>query len=103
MVLGGQNKTMSYLFSDIVGFTPISEMYMKNDDPEGLVSLINHFLDEMTKVVIGNGMTLDKYMGDCIMAFWNAPVDVPTHVSEACNSALVMFEKLEELNQELEK
>ena len=46
--------------------------------------------------------TIDKYMGDCIMAFWNAPVDVPTHVTEACNSALVMFEKLEELNQELE-
>ena len=97
--LGGEMKDISIMFCDVRGFTSISELY----DPEGLTQLINKFLTPMTQVIMDRMGTIDKYMGDCIMAFWNAPVDVPTHVSEACNSALVMFEKLEELNQELEK
>ena len=101
MVLGGQNKTMSYLFSDIVGFTPISEMYMKNDDPEGLVSLINHFLDEMTKVVIGNGMTLDKYMGDCIMAWAGAPIPREDHAIITVKTAIELELLCQKLNQDL--
>ena len=97
--LGGEMKDISIMFCDVRGFTSISELY----DPEGLTQLINKFLTPMTQVIMDRMGTIDKYMGDCIMAFWNAPVDVPTHVTEACNSALVMFEKLEELNQELEK
>ena len=96
--LGGEMKDISIMFCDVRGFTSISELY----DPEGLTQLINKFLTPMTQVIMDRMGTIDKYMGDCIMAFWNAPVDVPTHVTEACNSALVMFDKLEELNQELE-
>ena len=77
--LGGDRRELSFLFADIVGFTPISEKYMKEDDPEGLVELINKFLDAMSKVVLKNGGTIDKYMGDCLMAFWNAPLDCPNH------------------------
>ena len=65
--LGGDRRELSFLFADIVGFTPISEKYMKEDDPEGLVELINKFLDAMSKVVLKNGGTIDKYMGDCLM------------------------------------
>jgi len=101
MVLGGQNKTMSYLFSDIVGFTPISEMYMKKGDPEGLVSLINHFLDEMTKVVISNGLTLDKYMGDCIMAWAGAPIPREDHAIITVKTAIELELLCQKLNQDL--
>ena len=97
--LGGEMKDISIMFCDVRGFTSISELY----DPEGLTQLINKFLTPMTQVIMDRMGTIDKYMGDCIMAFWNAPVDVPTHVAEACNSALIMFEKLEELNLELEQ
>ena len=75
--LGGERREMSFLFMDIVGFTPISEHYKNNDDPEGLVECINDYLNRMTKIVLKNGGTVDKYMGDCIMAFWNAPMDCP--------------------------
>ena len=97
--LGGEMKDISIMFCDVRGFTSISELY----DPEGLTQLINKFLTPMIQVIMDRMGTIDKYMGDCIMAFWNAPVDVPTHVAEACNSALTMFEKLEELNKELEQ
>ena len=72
--LGGERKEMTFLFMDICGFTPISEHYKNKNDPEGLVMLVNEFLDEMTKIILRNGGTIDKYMGDCIMAFWNAPI-----------------------------
>ena len=86
--LGGERKELSFLFADIVGFTPISESYMKRDDPEGLVELINKFLDAMSKIVLKNGGTIDKYMGDCLMAFWNAPLDCPNHAEMAVKSAM---------------
>ena len=69
LVLGGQRKEMTFLFMDICGFTPVSEHYKNNNDPEGLVNLINKYLDTMTKIILQNGGTIDKYMGDCIMAF----------------------------------
>ncbi len=97
--LGGEMKDVSIMFCDVRGFTSISELY----DPEGLTKLINRFLTPMTQVIMDRMGTIDKYMGDCIMAFWNAPLDVPTHVAEACYSALSMFEKLSDLNQELER
>src|SRR6056300_1576718 len=81
--LGGDRKEMSFLFMDIVGFTPISEYYKNNDDPEGLVNVINDYLNRMSKIVLKNGGTIDKYMGDCIMAFWNAPLDCPNHAEMA--------------------
>ena len=99
MKLGGERKQMSFMFADIVGFTPISEKYMKEDNPEGLVELINSFLDKMTKIVLKNGGTIDKFMGDCIMAFWNAPLPCENHAEMAVKTAM----EIELLGDELEK
>tara|TARA_R110002153_G_scaffold45980_1_gene129717 strand:+ start:582 stop:2426 length:1845 start_codon:yes stop_codon:yes gene_type:complete len=95
--LGGERKEMSFLFMDIVGFTPISEYYKNNDDPEGLVELVNEFLDAMTKIILANGGTIDKYMGDCIMAFWNAPLPCENHAEMAVKSAIEIEAKTNEL------
>ena len=86
--LGGDRKKMSFLFMDIVGFTPISEYYKNKDDPEGLVEVINDYLNRMTKIVLDNGGTVDKYMGDCIMAFWNAPLDCENHAEMAVKTSI---------------
>ena len=99
MKLGGERKEMSFMFADIVGFTPISEKYMKEDNPEGLVELINEFLDKMTKIVLKNGGTIDKYMGDCIMAFWNAPIPCDNHAEMAVKTSI----EIELLGDELEE
>ena len=96
--LGGERKEMSFLFMDIVGFTPISEYYKNKDDPEGLVEVINDYLNRMTKIVLENGGTVDKYMGDCIMAFWNAPLDCPEHQKKAILVAKTMREKMKKLD-----
>jgi len=101
MKLGGDRKDMTFLFADIVGFTPISEAYMKKDDPEGLVELINLFLDRLTKIILKNGGTIDKYMGDCIMAFWNAPLPCEDHAFKAVLSAIEIELECEKLNNEL--
>ena len=98
--LGGETKTMTFMFSDIRGFTPISEKYKSN--PAGLTKLINRFLTRMTNVVIANGGTIDKFMGDCIMAFWNAPLDVKNHQMLAVMTASQMQTELARLNEELE-
>jgi len=97
--LGGETKTMTFMFSDIRGFTPISERYKSN--PAGLTKLINRFLTRMTNVVIANGGTIDKFMGDCIMAFWNAPLDVKDHQMLAVMTASQMQTELTKLNAEL--
>ena len=97
--LGGEIREMSILFCDIRGFTAFSEQY----SPEGLTQLINRFLTPMTQVILDQKGTIDKYMGDCIMAFWNAPLEVPDHALKACHSALVMMKELEALNLELVK
>lgn len=99
--LGGDRKELSFMFMDICGFTPISEAFMKNDDPEGLVELINRFLDLQTKIILNNGGTIDKYMGDCIMSFWNAPMDCPNHAEMAVKSAEEILIATKELNEEL--
>ena len=98
--LGGERKNMTYLFMDIVGFTPISEYYKNNDDPEGLVELINDYLNQMTNIILSNGGTIDKYMGDCIMAFWNAPLPCDNHAEMAVRSAIQIEEKTNELRQQ---
>ena len=97
--LGGETKIMTFMFSDIRGFTPISEKYKGN--PAGLTKLINRFLTRMTNVVIANGGTIDKFMGDCIMAFWNAPLDVKDHQMLAVMTASQMQTELARLNEEL--
>ena len=99
--LGGERRDMTFMFADIVGFTPISESYMKKDDPEGLVELINMFLDKMTKVILKNGGTVDKYMGDCIMAFWNAPLPCENHADMAVKSAMEIELMTEQMNKEI--
>ena len=97
--LGGERREMSFLFMDIVGFTPISEHYKNNDDPEGLVECINDYLNRMTKIVLKNGGTVDKYMGDCIMAFWNAPMDCPNHAEMAVRTSIECSIETEALKQ----
>ena len=101
--LGGERKEMTFMFMDICGFTPISEHYKNNDDPEGLVNLINNYLDTMTKIVLKNGGTIDKFMGDCIMAFWNAPLDCEDHADKAVQTSLEICEAADELIQQLEE
>ncbi len=97
--LGGERREMSFLFMDIVGFTPISEYYKNNNDPEGLVAVINDYLNRMTKIVLANGGTVDKYMGDCIMAFWNAPLDCKDHAEMAVKTAIECSDETEKLKQ----
>jgi adenylate cyclase len=95
--LGGETKELTFMFSDIRGFTPLSEKYQSN--PADLTKVINKFLTPMTNIIMKNGGTIDKYMGDCIMAFWNAPIDTPNHKELAIKSALEMMDKLKELNE----
>ena len=97
--LGGETKRMTFLFSDIRGFTPISEKYQK--DPQGLTLLINRFLDNQTEIILKHEGTIDKYMGDCIMAFWNAPLDVEEQERKATECAIEMRIALGELNEKL--
>jgi len=95
--LGGQRKELSILFSDIRGFTTISESM----EAEELVHLLNDYFTPMTQAVLEHQGMLDKYIGDAVMAFFNAPVDVEKHADKACLSALEMIEKLQILNQKL--
>ena len=95
--LGGETKRMTFLFSDIRGFTPISEKYQ--NDPQKLVEIVNRFLTNQTEIIMKHGGTIDKYMGDCIMAFWNAPLDVEEQERKATVAALEMREALGELNE----
>ena len=95
--LGGERKTMSYLFMDIVGFTPISEYYKNKDDPEGLVELINEFLNECSNIIMNNGGMIDKFMGDCIMGIFGAPLDMDNHAEMAIKSCKEIEQKVLEL------
>jgi class 3 adenylate cyclase len=97
--LGGDLRDMTIMFSDIRGFTTISERF--KDDPRGLTSLINRAFTPMTEAVLDQGGTIDKYIGDCLMAFWNAPLDDERHAAHACTAALGMFEAIGGLNREL--
>jgi adenylate cyclase len=93
--LGGERREMTVLFSDIRGFTSISEAL----DSETLVALLNAFFTPMTRIVLDNGGTLDKYMGDALMAFFGAPLAQPDHAARACRAALSMREELARLNE----
>jgi len=97
--LGGENRQMSFMFSDIRGFTTISELF----DAEGLTQLINRLLTPLTDVILQHNGTIDKYMGDCVMAFWNAPLPVPDHERDACRAAFRMIDAVNALNVVLEQ
>ena len=94
--LGGETRELTFLFCDIRGFTPISEKY--KSDPQGLTRLINSFLTPMSDIILRSGGTIDKYMGDCIMAFWNAPLDCAEHQKKAILVAKDMREKMKKLD-----
>jgi adenylate cyclase len=97
--LGGETRALTLMFCDIRGFTTISEAYQA--DPQGLTRLINRFLTPMSEIILAHGGTIDKYIGDCIMAFWNAPLDDSDHAARACACALAMRAALETLNATL--
>ncbi|MHB1205960.1 MAG: CHASE2 domain-containing protein [Rhodospirillaceae bacterium] len=98
LALGGENRDMTFMFSDIRGFTSISELF----DAQGLTRLINRLLTPLTNVILSNRGTIDKYMGDCVMAFWNAPLEVKDHAASACRAALGMVEEVKKVNVVLE-
>jgi adenylate cyclase len=100
LVLGGEEREMTIMFSDVRGFTTISESYKSN--PQGLTALMNRFLTPLTNAILARKGTIDKYMGDAIMAFWNAPLDDREHQVNACEAALDMLERIDVLNKERE-
>ena len=93
--LGGQKRSLTILFSDLYGFTTLSERM----DPEDLLSLLNEYLAEMTQIVLDEGGTLDKYIGDAVMAFWNAPKAYPDHADRAMRAAVTMQRRMYDLNR----
>jgi adenylate cyclase len=95
--LGGEEREMTIMFSDVRGFTTISESY--KNDPQGLTTLMNRFLTPLTNAILDRKGTIDKYMGDAIMAFWNAPLDDKEHQINACEAALDMLERIDVLNK----
>jgi len=99
LVLGGESRELSIMFTDVRGFTTISEHY--GADVQGLTKIMNRYMTAMTKKILENNGTLDKYIGDAQMAFWNAPVDEPNHAKKAVKTALKMMESLDEFNAEI--
>jgi len=97
--LGGEKRDLSIMFCDLRGFTTISERF--KDDPEGLTLLINRFLNAVSTAVRSFEGTLDKYIGDSMMAFWNAPLPDEAHATNACRAALAMQAAMQKLNAEL--
>ena len=94
--LGGERRELSILFTDVRGFTTISESF--KEDPTGLTTLMNRFLTVMSDAIMIKGGTIDKFMGDAIMAFWNAPLDEKDHARLSCASALLMLRDIDNLN-----
>jgi adenylate cyclase len=97
--LGGESRELSIMFTDVRGFTSISEHYGK--DVQGLTKIMNRYMTAMTAKIIENEGTLDKYIGDAQMAFWNAPLDDPQHAKNAVRTALEMMESLDAFNKEV--
>ncbi len=97
--LGGETKTMTILFCDVRDFTSISEQYQS--DPQGLTQLINRLLTPISESILSHNGTIDKYIGDGVMAFWNAPIDDPDHAEHACQAALDILRKLKMFNDTL--
>jgi adenylate cyclase len=101
LTLGGESRELSIMFTDVRGFTTISEHYGK--DVQGLTKIMNRYMTAMTAKIIENNGTLDKYIGDAQMAFWNAPLDEPNHAKMALKTALQMMESLDDFNKEIKE
>jgi adenylate cyclase len=97
LVLGGEMREMTFMFCDIRGFSGIAEQF----DAQGLTSLINRLLTPLTDAILAADGTIDKYMGDAVMAFWNAPLPVPDHAAKACRAALAMVDAVAQVNAEV--
>ncbi|GAB1483122.1 adenylate/guanylate cyclase domain-containing protein [Treponema sp.] len=97
LTLGGEKRRLSILFSDIRGFTSISEKL----DPVALTGLLNDYLSEVTGIIYDHGGTIDKYEGDAVIAFWNAPLDLPNHAEQAVRAALIYQRRLAEIRPRL--
>ena len=97
--LGGDEVELSIMFTDVRGFTTISEHYGK--DVQGLTKIMNRYMTAMTKAILENKGTLDKYIGDAQMAFWNAPVNNEQHAKDAVKTAFQMLSALKEFNEEI--
>lgn len=97
--LGGETRDVTVLFADLRGFTALAEAL--KDNPRRLTDLINAFLDPMTDIVLAHGGTIDKYMGDCVMAFWGAPLDDPDHAQHAFDAAQGMLAAMADVNRRL--
>ena len=97
--LGGETRELSIMFTDVRGFTAISEHY--GTDVQGLTKIMNRYMTAMTAKILDNNGTLDKYIGDAQMAFWNAPLDDKDHAINAVRTALAMLEDLERFNDEI--
>lgn len=97
--LGGDRREMTLLFCDVRGFTSLSERLT----PLELTRLLNRMLTPLTDIVLENKGTIDKYMGDCIMAFWNAPLDNGDHARDGCRSALLMLDAMDDFNAVLKR
>jgi len=97
--LGGEEKELSIMFTDVRGFTSISEHYGK--DVQGLTKIMNRYMTAMTRKILENSGTLDKYIGDAQMAFWNAPLDETKHCKDAVKAALEMLGDLDGFNKEI--
>ncbi len=98
LTLGGERRELTVLFSDVRGFTTLAEGF--RDDPPGLTALMNSFLTVLSRAILREGGTIDKFMGDAVMAFWNAPLDAPDHAAAACRAALAMRADVATLNAE---
>ena len=98
--LGGDTRELSIMFTDVRGFTTISEHY--GSDVQGLTKIMNRYMTAMTAKILQNEGTLDKYIGDAQMAFWNAPLDDKEHAKHAVKTALEMLNDLEKFNKEIE-
>ena len=97
--LGGERRELTIMFSDLAGFTTLSEGL----DPEELTALLNDYLTDMTDIILEEGGTLDKYEGDAILAFWNAPLDQPDHARRACRAAVRCQRRLAERREEFRR
>ncbi|WP_457622482.1 adenylate/guanylate cyclase domain-containing protein, partial [Persephonella sp.] len=97
--LGGEEKEITVLFADIRDFTQITEKLT----PKQVAKLLNVYFDDFTKIILNNRGLLDKYIGDAVMAVFNAPVTVPDHPDRACRTALDLVDRLDKINEKLEK
>ena len=97
--LGGERRTLTILFCDVRGFTAIAEAL--KDEPERLTALVNRLLDPLSEAVLAEGGTIDKFIGDCVMAFWNAPLPEPRHAARAVRAGLAMIEAVARLNRDV--